>query len=409
MLVPATAMGATLPVVVPRSSSTRSQLRPHPGPALRLEHARWRHRSARGRAALIGPLGLRGTGLAAAALEPQRGGLGPLRHRDARGPRKPSRRRRSPVRARGTRAARLLAAGALSGGILLALEVVWFRFLLLFAFGSSRTSRSCWPSCWRASAWARWPRPGGWVGGRRTTRWLRSSPCWPPRRACRPMPASGCRVRRGCPAAWPSTGSGSCCRRAFSRAPSSRCWAGPSRPSLATRRAPPRVSRSRTRWVGWWAPCWRGSRCCRCSAWRRPSSCWRRPTASSRCAPAGRRQARRAGRSGARAPRRHCRRPGFRSVSCGIGSCRSCATGWWGMRGCSRSAKAAPRPSSTWRSTRRRSPPNTGCSRTATPCPARTSSAGATCGCSCTGPWRSSRGPSARSSSATEWAPRPRP
>jgi spermidine synthase len=135
MLVPATAMGATLPIVV-------KELRrddPNFGRNLGRLYG-WNTLGGVAGAlsvelVLVGPLGLRGSALAAAALNLAAAGLALAGDRARPGagdgpPAAPS--------AGSWRVRRLLAAGALSGAILLALEVVWFRFLLLFAFGSSR-------------------------------------------------------------------------------------------------------------------------------------------------------------------------------------------------------------------------------------------------------------------------------
>ena len=137
MLVPATAMGATLPVVV-------KELRRH-DPNFGRTLGRFYGWNTLGGVtgaltvefALIGPLGLRGSALVAVLLNVTAATLALTARVTPTGTgSEPA--PAPPVRASGTRAARLLAAGALSGGILLALEVVWFRFLLLFTFGSSR-------------------------------------------------------------------------------------------------------------------------------------------------------------------------------------------------------------------------------------------------------------------------------
>ena len=136
MLVPATAMGATLPIVV-------KELRrddPNFGRNLGRLYGWNTLGGVAGALAvelvLIGPLGLRGSALTAAAFNLAAAGLALAGDRarpveDEAPQAAPSVGGRSRVR-------RLLAAGALSGAILLALEVVWFRFMLLFAFGSSQ-------------------------------------------------------------------------------------------------------------------------------------------------------------------------------------------------------------------------------------------------------------------------------
>ncbi|MET0552691.1 MAG: spermidine synthase [Vicinamibacteria bacterium] len=136
MLVPATAMGATLPIVV-------KELRRH-DPNFGRNLGRLYGWNTLGGVAgalgvelvLIGPLGLRGSALTAAALNLVAAGLALAGDR-AR-PVEDEAPRASPSVGSRARVRGLLAAGALSGAILLALEVVWFRFVLLFAFGTSR-------------------------------------------------------------------------------------------------------------------------------------------------------------------------------------------------------------------------------------------------------------------------------
>lgn len=138
MLVPATAMGATLPVLVRALSARERDF----GRALGRLYG-WNTLGAvagalAGEGVLIGRFGLRGTavvaailnGLAAAgaaAVSRRWGGLAAVDD---------GARTRPPL---GPEARRLLAAAFLCGGILLALEVVWFRFLLLFVYGNSMT------------------------------------------------------------------------------------------------------------------------------------------------------------------------------------------------------------------------------------------------------------------------------
>jgi predicted membrane-bound spermidine synthase len=135
MLVPTTAMGATLPLLVRALSARESDF----GRVLGRLYG-WNTLGAvagalAGEGLLIGWLGLRGTGVAAAALNLLAAAaalslsraLLPLPEAGAAGPD-----RRLP------RAARpILAAAFLCGGILLALEVVWFRFVLLFVMATS--------------------------------------------------------------------------------------------------------------------------------------------------------------------------------------------------------------------------------------------------------------------------------
>lgn len=135
MLVPTTAMGVTLPLLVKALSSSS----PTFGAVLGRLYG-WNTLGAVAgalfaEAVSIGWLGVKGTGLvavginlacAAAALWIARRWHVTRAERSCATP--PSR----PALAASPRVWRLLAAGFLSGGILLALEVIWFRFLILF-------------------------------------------------------------------------------------------------------------------------------------------------------------------------------------------------------------------------------------------------------------------------------------
>lgn len=136
MLLPATAMGATLPILVRALSARESDF----GRALGRLYG-WNTLGAvagslAGEALLIDRFGLRGTGAVAAILDGLAvlGALGLSRRWDSRVAAADAARAwpRS-----GPAGGRLLAAAFLAGGILLALEVVWFRFLLLFVSSSS--------------------------------------------------------------------------------------------------------------------------------------------------------------------------------------------------------------------------------------------------------------------------------
>jgi spermidine synthase len=134
LALPATAMGATLPLLVKASLEAEAGF----GVALGRLYG-WNTLGAvlgalAGEGMLIGSLGLRGTGVVAAALNAgaalvvmlamtDRATVATVENGVA-----PARRRPG---------WRLLAAAALCGGILLGLEVLWFRFLLLFAHGTS--------------------------------------------------------------------------------------------------------------------------------------------------------------------------------------------------------------------------------------------------------------------------------
>jgi spermidine synthase len=135
LLVPSTAMGATLPLLV----KTLSDLDPNFGRTLGRLYG-WNTLGAAagalaGEGALIAALGLRGTGAVAALLDIAAAVVAAILSRRARAP-EPAAPEATPA-ALGPRGLRLLAAAFLAGAILLALEVVWLRFLLLFLSGTS--------------------------------------------------------------------------------------------------------------------------------------------------------------------------------------------------------------------------------------------------------------------------------
>jgi predicted membrane-bound spermidine synthase len=135
LMAPATAMGATLPILVKavrgRDPSFGSAL----GRLYGVNTLGAVVGALAGEAALIGWLGIRGSALFAGGLGLLAAGtalmLARTREQAASAP---GTRARSPLP---TGARRCLAAAFLSGGILLALEVVWFRFLHLFVHGGS--------------------------------------------------------------------------------------------------------------------------------------------------------------------------------------------------------------------------------------------------------------------------------
>ena len=135
LLVPSTAMGATLPLLVKALSAAE----PNFGRTLGRLYG-WNTLGAAvgavaGEFALIRVLGLRLTGVAAAVLDAAAAVVALSLSRSARTPAaEPTVTAATSLTAR---AARLLAAAFLSGAILLALEVVWLRFLLLFLAGTS--------------------------------------------------------------------------------------------------------------------------------------------------------------------------------------------------------------------------------------------------------------------------------
>jgi spermidine synthase len=137
MVVPAAAMGATLPLLVRALAAGR----PGFGRVLGLLYG-WNTLGAvagalAGEALLLEPLGVRGTGLAAALGNGVAAVAALLAARRTPAP-EPSAAEPAPAAPPGARF-RLLAGAFLSGGTLLALEVVWFRFLLLFFPGSGVT------------------------------------------------------------------------------------------------------------------------------------------------------------------------------------------------------------------------------------------------------------------------------
>jgi spermidine synthase len=130
MVVPATAMGATLPLLVRASWSGRV------GTTLGHLYG-WNTLGAvlgtlAGEVWLIGWLGVTGTALVATTLNVAAAAIAGVAGRSA-APRVAE----TPWRAALPRAGRLLLASFLSGAALLALEVVWFRFLLLHVVGTS--------------------------------------------------------------------------------------------------------------------------------------------------------------------------------------------------------------------------------------------------------------------------------
>jgi spermidine synthase len=147
MLLPATAMGATLPILV-KALSARD---PNFGRVLgRLYGWNTLGGVAGALAAetvLVGPLGLRGTGLAAGLLNVlaalcvlllvRLSGEAPVRAPIEPPAAVPSDSSGGERSSGDGSERRLLAAAVLCGGTLLALEVVWFRFLLLFVHGTA--------------------------------------------------------------------------------------------------------------------------------------------------------------------------------------------------------------------------------------------------------------------------------
>jgi len=137
-LLPATAMGVTLPLLVKALARRPEEFGKALGRLYGVNTLGACLGALAGEALLIAPLGLAGTGLVATGCNVV-AAIGALlvapRFRDA-----PDREHGEAVPARpplSSRAKRLLAAGFLAGGIFLALEVVWTRFLQLFVRSTS--------------------------------------------------------------------------------------------------------------------------------------------------------------------------------------------------------------------------------------------------------------------------------
>lgn len=148
VLLPTAAMGLTLPVLTQALSPGDHDFGRVLGRLYGLNTLGGALGAVAGEVWLIGTLGLRGTAFFAAALNLSAGALAWRLSRrqpapsklDARPPtRDPDRPRARGDGRLGARAGRLLAAAFLSGASLLGLEVIWFRFLQLFLFGTTLT------------------------------------------------------------------------------------------------------------------------------------------------------------------------------------------------------------------------------------------------------------------------------
>jgi len=140
LLVPSSAMGATLPVMV----SALYRRDPRFGSVLGRLYG-WNTLGAvvgalAGDLVLVDLLGVRGTGVAAAGISLSVAGLAMGLSRRYEGAAEPTAPQTAKPSGALSPAARwLLVAAAIAGFTLLGLEVVWFRFLLHFLFGSSQT------------------------------------------------------------------------------------------------------------------------------------------------------------------------------------------------------------------------------------------------------------------------------
>ena len=136
MLIPATAMGATLPVLLKALLSREASFGAVLGRLYGVNALGAVAGAVAGELLLVEWIGVRGTGLFAAACNALAavGGLWVSQRVAVAPERAPSSELQIPLN---LRAACALAAAMLSGFILLALEVVWFRFLQLFIAGTS--------------------------------------------------------------------------------------------------------------------------------------------------------------------------------------------------------------------------------------------------------------------------------
>ncbi len=138
LLVPATAMGATLPILVRALTRSKGRF----GTALGQLYG-WNALGAvmgaiLGEAVLIESVGVARTGWLAAGLDALAAVVAlAIARRSTQPNQAPA--AQTPRERLGWSARRLLAASFLCGAIVLALEVVWFRFLQLFVFGSNLT------------------------------------------------------------------------------------------------------------------------------------------------------------------------------------------------------------------------------------------------------------------------------
>ncbi len=138
LLVPATAMGATLPVLARALAARDARFSRVLGSLYGWNTLGAVAGALAGEGLLVERLGMRGTGLCAATLDLACAAAALALSRGAENaaqalPDEP------PAAGSAPGARRLLAAAFLAGGLLLALEVIWFRLLLLSVFGTSLT------------------------------------------------------------------------------------------------------------------------------------------------------------------------------------------------------------------------------------------------------------------------------
>ncbi|EFL50511.1 Spermine synthase [Solidesulfovibrio fructosivorans JJ]] len=138
-LLPATAMGATLPLLVKALTRRPGEFGRVLGRLYGVNTLGACLGALAGETLLIAPLGLSGTGMVAAGLNvlAAAGAIGVSRRFREEPVREDASGQRPEIRPLTNRAKRLLAAGFLAGGAFLALEVVWTRFLQLFVRSTS--------------------------------------------------------------------------------------------------------------------------------------------------------------------------------------------------------------------------------------------------------------------------------
>lgn len=136
LTIPTTAMGATLPVLVKASFRHDPQFARVLGRLYGWNTAGAVIGALAGESLLLALLGVRGTAAVALGVNVLAAG-GALALAGASAPARPTGPPAPAGPSRVAAVARLLAAGFLSGAIFLALEVVWFRFLALFVYGTS--------------------------------------------------------------------------------------------------------------------------------------------------------------------------------------------------------------------------------------------------------------------------------
>ncbi len=178
MLVPASAMGATLPLMVKGLRSARTPFGQRLGMLYGCNTLGAVAGALAGEMVLIHLLGLRGSGLVALGANVLAAAVALRVARLLRRETGPDAARPDAVQPRPltARSRGLLAAAFMSGAVLLALEVVWFRFMLLFTFGTSLVF-----SVMLAVVLA-----GIGIGGTAASRWLRA------RAPDRVLPAVAC-------------------------------------------------------------------------------------------------------------------------------------------------------------------------------------------------------------------------